>query len=216
MIRSFLTSKFRFQSLALLLVVVASAGAARAAEVSHFKLRDRSLIANFEDASDDGCFVSQTLIRFAESIVRQDGTVFVGPPTTQVDIEYANACTGEVLSLSGGTTTQNVAFTGDLSGASLAAVVPVTDGTNSATVTFNITFTANGDLQRAKGQFKSSDGNTTTVERFDFQVRNADVVGSVTTTLPLAAGPTPLDLARFPEGGTIGKDLNGDRVITRK
>jgi hypothetical protein len=197
-------------------ILAAATGDAHAATVTHFKLRDHSLIANFEAASDDGCFVAQTFVEFAEAVIQFDGVTTTQPPTTQVEIDYANNCTGDVLSLSGGTATQTFSIGGDLSGATLSAVVPVTDGTNSATVTLDLTWTANGDLQVAKGHFRSTDGNTTTMDKFDVKVRNADVAGSMTTSLPLAAGPSAIQLAQFSEGGTIGSDMEGDRTVTKK
>jgi hypothetical protein len=201
---------------ALALSILVATGTAHAATVSHFKLRDHSLIANFESASDDGCYVAQTFVEFAEAVIQYDGDTTTQPPTTQVEVDYANNCTGDVLSLYGGVATQTVSIGGDLSGATLSAVVPVTDGTNSATVTLNLTWTANGDLQVAKGHFRSTDGNTTTMDKFDVKVRNADVTGSMTTSLPLAAGPSAIQLAQFPEGGTIGSDMEGDRTVTKK
>jgi len=197
-------------------ILAAATGDAHAATVTHFKLRDHSLIANFEAASDDGCYVAQTFVEFAEAVIQFDGVTTTQPPTTQVEIDYANNCTGDVLSLSGGTATQTFSIGGDLSGATLSAVVPVTDGTNSATVTLDLTWTANGDLQVAKGHFRSTDGNTTTMDKFDVKVRNADVAGSMTTSLPLAAGPSAIQLAQFSEGGTIGSDMEGDRTVTKK
>lgn len=210
------SSKFGFHILVAAGVLAATAGAASAATVTHFRLSDRSLIGNWEDASDDFCFVSQTLVTFSESVTKIDGATIVGEPTTLVEVDYANACTGEFLSLTGGTTNQTVTIGGDLSSASLSAVVTVTDGVNSADVTINATWTANGDLQIAKGHFKMTDGNTTTMDKFDEQVRPAATGGTISTVLPLAAGPTFVDLSRFPEGGTIGQNRLGDRTVTKK
>jgi hypothetical protein len=195
---------------------IIAAGSAQAATVTQFKLKDHSLLANFEAASDDGCYVAETTINFAESVIHFDGTKFVGVPTTLIEVDYANACTGDVLSLAGGTTTQTFQILGDLSSASLSAVIPVTDGVNSATVTINMTLTANSPVQTAKGHFRSSNGNETDVDNFNISVRNADDAGSVTTTLPLAAGPSSIQLAQFPQGGTIGSVIDGERTITTK
>ena len=197
-------------------IVAAVGGVADAATVTHFKLTDHSLIANFEAASDDGCFVAQTFLDFSESVTHIDGAVIVGEPTTLLQIDYANACTGDVLSLSGGTTVQTFSIAGDLSSATLSAVIPVTDGTNSATVTLNVTWTANGDVQVAKGHFRSTDGNVTTMDKFDVKVRDSIVGGSIATSLPLSTGLTPIELAEFQEGGTIGSDMDGERTVTKK
>jgi hypothetical protein len=192
---------------------------ARSAEakitVSTFKLHDRSLLANFEGASDDGCFVSQTSIRFTESVTQTGGPPIIGPPTTQVEVVYANNCTGEFLTLDGGTTQQTVHIATDLSSARLSATVPVTDGAgNNASVNLNVTWTANAPTQSAKNTSLTHTGNTITFERFNFQTRSADVAGTATTVLNLQAGPTGVDLARFPEGGQLGKDVDGTRTVT--
>ena len=201
---------------ALALSLLGASPAANAATVSHFKLRDHSLIANFEAASDDGCFVAETWVDFAESVIQFDGDTVVNPPTTLVEVDYANNCTGDVLSLSGGTTVQTVSIGGDLSSATLSAVVPVTDGVNSATVTLDVTWTASGDLQVVHSHFRSFDGNTTTMDKFDVSVRNAVVGGSIATSLPLSTGSTPLELAQFQQGGTVGSDMDGSRSVTKK
>jgi hypothetical protein len=186
------------------------------AQVSIFGLRDRSLIADFEDASDDGCFVTQTHIQFSEAVIFQSGSrPTFQPPTTQVTIDYANACTGESFELTGGTLEQTVQIAGDLSTASLLATVPVTDGiSNNATVSVNVTWTANAPTQQVKSTTVSHVANTITIDRVNVQARTADDVGPVSAVLDIAAGPTSFDLSRFPEGGQIGKDNEGSRTIT--
>jgi hypothetical protein len=184
-------------------------------QVSFFKLKDKSLQAFFEDASDDGCFVSQTTISFSESVTQTGGPPIIGAPTTLVDVVYSNACTGEFFELSGGTTTQTVHIANDLSSATLSAVATVTDGGSlSADVTMSVTWTANGPTQVAKDTIVTRDANTITVERFDFESRPADVSGTVAALLPVQGGPTDFDLSRFPEGGTVGKNRDSQRTVT--
>ncbi len=199
-------------------LVMFSVGAmAQAATVTTFKLHDRSLIANTEYASDDGCIVTQTTVRWTESVTRSDGTVDVQAPTTMVDVVYSNGCTGEFVTFDGGTPTQTTHIAGDFGTASLSAVVPVAseDG-QTASVSLNLVWTANGPLQEAKDKTRTRDGKTITVEKFDFKVRPADISGTALTTLPTVNGPLTLDLAAFSEGGTIGKDVLGDRTVTKK
>lgn len=210
-------NRFQFRSLIALLVSTSMGLAsmpARAAEVTKFQLRDRSLIANFETA--DGCFVATTSVRYTESVTQTGGPQVPSPSITLVEVDYSNGCTGEFLTLTGGTDSQTASFGGDVASGSLSAVVPVTDGTNSTTVTINLTWTGNAPLQRAKDHFRSRDGNTITVEKIDFQLRTADVAGTLTTVLPLAAGPTALNLGTDLVSGTIGKDVFGDRTVTKK
>jgi hypothetical protein len=182
-------------------------------EISNFRLRDKSLNAVFETA--DGCFVATTTLRFAASVTQIDGPPVVAPPLTQVEVDYSNGCTGEFFSLSGGTNTQIVNIAQDLSSATLSAIVSVTDGVVNANVTVNARFTANGPLQEVKDHSLTRDGNTITFERFDVKVRSADMTGtSLSTVLPLQAGPTFLNLSEVAESGQMGKDLFGTRTVT--
>jgi len=186
-------------------------------EFQMFKLRAGSLIADFEFASDDACIVTQTHIQFSEAVIFQSGTPPTRqPPTTQVTLDYANACTGEFFELTGGTTQQSVQIAGDLGKAHLIATVPVSDdsGTNNANVSVDVTWTANAPLQRVKSTNITHDANSITVDRTNVQARTADVVGPVSTVLMIQAGPTFFDLSRFPEGGQLGKDNEGARTIT--
>lgn len=186
-------------------------------EFSIFKLRAGSLIADFEDASDDGCFVTQTHILFSEAVIFQSGTPpTIQPPTTQVTIDYANNCSGEFFELNGGTAQQAFQIAGDLGKATLIATVPVSDdsGTNNANVSVNVTWTANAPLQRVKSTTVTHDANSITIDRTNVQARTADVVGPVSAVLMIQAGPTFFDLSRFPEGGQLGKDNEGSRTIT--
>jgi hypothetical protein len=205
-----------FRISALALVVISVAATAQAATVTKFKLRDRSLIANLFYA--DECNIATTTVRFAESVTQTDGVRVVSPPLTTVEVDYTNGCNpdGEFLTLTGGTNVQNVHFAADFSTATLSAVVPVTDGETSATVTINLVWTANGPLQEAKDKTRTRDGDTITVEKFDFKVRPADISGTAPTTLTTEEGPLTIDLALSTQGGTIGKDMLGDRTVTKK
>lgn len=200
---------------ALALSILATAGTAHAATtVTHQTLRGRAITANFEAA--DGCYVAETQLVFGEFVDYVDGPPITQPPTVLIQIDYANACTGDVLSLAGGTTTPTFQILGDLSSATLSATFPVTDGVNTVNVSVDISLTANGDLQTAKGHFRASYGNETDMENFNVKLRNADDAGSITATLPLSTGPTPVELAQFGQGGTIGSDLFGDRTVIKK
>jgi hypothetical protein len=185
------------------------------AQVAKFSLHDHFLIADFEDASDDGCFVTQTEIRFTESVSQSSGTTIVGPPTTQVTIVYANGCTGEFFGASGGTTQQTFHIAPDLGSATLAASVPVIDDAGaSSTVTVDVSWKANAPTQKAINTTVTRGANTITVDHVDFRSRAADVSGTVAAVLFVQAGPTVFDLARFPEGGQVGKDTEGTRTVT--
>lgn len=197
-------------------ILSAAAPAAHAATVTHLTLRGRALTANFEAASDDFCYVAETQLVFGEFVSYVDGPPIIQPPTVLIQIDYANSCTGDVLSLAGGTTTPTFKILGDLSSATLSATFPVTDGVNTVDVAVNLTLTANGDVQTAKGHFRSFDGNETDMENFNLKLRNADDAGSITATLPLSTGLTPIQLAQFPQGGTIGSDMFGDRTVVKK
>jgi hypothetical protein len=205
-----------FTALLVALVTVPARPAGAAKQISVFQLRDHSLIADFADASDDGCFVIQTDIHFFESVTHIGGPPIIGPPTTVVVLDYANACTGESFELTGGTTQQTFHIAHDLSSATLTAVVPVVDesGSNSASVNLNVTWTANAPAQEVKSRNITRSGNTLTIERFDVTARTADVTGPVSAVLDVEAGPTSVDLSRFPEGGQLGTDVDGQRTVT--
>jgi hypothetical protein len=207
-------TKLAVGMLTLAFVVLAGTPTHAGAQVSIFRLRDRSLNAAFMTVDD--CSVTTTFVRFSESVTQIGGPPIVAPPLTQVEVDYSNGCTGESLSLSGGTNLQQVHFAPDLSSASLSgAVVNVTDGTVSATVNLaSVTWTANAPLQQSKDHFVTRDGYTLTFERYDFQVRSADVAGNMTAVLPLAAGPTSLLLSQYGQGGQLGKDVLGTRTVT--
>jgi hypothetical protein len=203
---------------ALSFVMLSLLGTAHGAEVTRFKLRDRSLIGSTQFASNDGCIVALLSVRFTESVTKTDGVTTVQPPTTTAEVDYSNGCTGEFLTLTGGTTTQTVHFAGDFGSATLQATVTVADenGDHATVVPLSLTWTANGPLQEAKDHTRTRDGNTVTVEKFDFKVRPADVTGSAPATLSTVEGPLTMDLALFSQGGTIGKDVFGERTVTKK
>jgi hypothetical protein len=182
-------------------------------EVAKFQIRDKALDAVFETA--DGCFVATTTIHFASSVTQTSGPPVTTPPLTLVEVAYSNGCTGEFFDLTGGTNQQFVQIAPDLSSATLSAIVPVTDGVINANVTVNARFTANGALQRVRDQSVTRDGNTITIQRLDFQARSADMTGtSISTVLPLVAGPTFLNLSEAAVSGQMGKDVFGTRSVT--
>jgi hypothetical protein len=206
-----------FSFVSAFLVVAAITLSARPAdarvEIAKFKIRDKSLEAVFDSA--DGCFVATTTLKFTSSITQTSGPPVVTPPLTTVEVAYSNGCTGEFFILTGGTNNQVVNIAPDLSSATLSAVVPVTDGLVNANVTVNARFTANGPLERAKDHTITREGNTITLHRIDFRARSADMTGSsLSTVLPLAAGPTFLDLSQSSVGGELGRDLEGTKTIT--
>jgi hypothetical protein len=184
------------------------------AEISTFRLRDKSLQANF--FTSDGCYGIATYVRYAESVIQEDGPPVVTPPLTSVEVTYTNGCTGESYFLQGGTNIQNVSITGDLGSARLTATVPVSDGVQSATIQLDVTWTANAEIQQAKDQHRSFDkeARILTFERFNFKTRTADVGGVASAVLPTQDGPTLYNLAEFPQGGLLGKDLFGTRTVT--
>jgi hypothetical protein len=194
-------------------VILPARSADAGAQVTKFQIRDHSLNAVF--AAGDGCFFATTTIRFASSIEQTGGPPAPQPALTQVEVAYENGCTNEFFDLTGGTTQQVVRIASNLSAASLSTVVTVTDGVVSADVTIDAVFTANGDLQEVKDHTVTHDAGSVTVERLDFEARPADMTGSsVTTVLPLAAGPTSLDLSQDQVSGQMGQDVFGTRTIT--
>jgi len=147
-----------------------------------------------------------------EHSVNEEGS---GHYSTEVEIFYANNCTGEFLHFLGGTAQQTVRVAADLSSATLVAVVPVvSDDGAGANVTVNVTWTANAPTSKAERTTRSRSGDTLLLEHAVFEARAADVSGTLATVLPLAAGPTFVDLGRLPEGGQLGAGLDGTRTVT--
>lgn len=207
-------SQLRILSSVVMLTTLVAGGLALAGQVTKFKLKDRALIAN--TFTTDGCYGIATMVRFAESVTQTDGPPVATPPLTSVEITYTNGCTGEFTSFFGGTNVQNVAIANDLGSATLSAVVPVSGDNGTANVLVNLTWTANGPLQEAKDHFKTTDGNTMTHEKFDVRVRNSDIGGTMTATLPVIDAPPSFNLAEFPQGGFVGTDMFGTRTVTKK
>jgi hypothetical protein len=182
--------------------------------VSVEKIKGLGMQAVFEYATDDNCIVAFTTIDFSESVTRQDGQRTVTGPLTQVTLDYSDTCTSEFFELTGSTTTQTEKTSGDLGKASLAAVVPVTDGTLDAEITIDITWTANAPLVRDRSTTTTRDLDTITVVRDDAETRSADVAGTVAALLPVLGGPTDFDLSEFRLGGSIVRDINTTRTVT--
>jgi hypothetical protein len=202
-----------------ILMISGSAFIARTASakatVSIFRLRDRSLIADFQDVTNDNCIITQTHIEFTESVTHIGGPPIIGPPTTLVSVVYANSCTGELISFMGGTTQQIFRIAPDLSTAALEATAPISDGAgNNANVSIDVQWVANAPAQQVKQKTVTRNANTLVVDRVNFQTRSANVSGSISTVLNVQNGPTALDLSRFPEDGQIGKNVEGKRTIT--
>ncbi|HVR01023.1 MAG TPA: hypothetical protein VMT47_02730 [Polyangia bacterium] len=183
--------------------------------VSILNLRDGLLVADFEDATDDNCIITQTDIRFSQSVTQIAGPPIVGPPTTLVTVVYANSCTGDFIEFDGGTTTQTFQIAQDLSSATLSGTAPAFDQDgNGTSVSFNISWAANAPLQSVdqKTVVTRTSGGLT-VDRFKDEFRTADVSGTVSAVIP-QLGPPALDLSRFPEGGSLGQNVLGTRTIT--
>lgn len=206
-------SKFAFLFVLFLAAIPARRADAKV-DVSTFRLRDKSLQANF--FTSDGCYGIATYVRYAQSVIQEEGAPVATPPLTSVEVTYTNGCTGESYFLQGGTNVQQVSITGDLGSARLTAVVPVTDGVLSANIELDVTWTANAPLQQAKDMHRSFDreARILTFERFDFKTRSADVGGVAQAELPTQDGPTFYNLAEFPQGGVLGKDVFGTRTVT--
>ena len=191
---------------------------AQAAETSHFRTSGHAMNAGFlvEDPVAD-CFFASTNVMFVESVIQTGGKPTVQPPTVVVDMTYENDCTGDFFELNGSIVNPTVSIRGDLGTGTLAASVPVTDGTVSATVNLNLSFTANADLQQAQFAFHSASDCTIFNERVRSEERPADASGIMTAVLPLSTGDTLVDLAPSPSTSAfIGANSFGDVTVIMK
>jgi hypothetical protein len=174
---------------------LAFAGPADAATTFHFDLAGRSIDAFFLTASDDGCVVATTSFHYGESSTHTPP----GGPDAQaialVEVFYLNSCTGEQFVLDGGTTQQTVKIRGNLTRAEYSAVIPVTDGNITTNVSINFVSNASGDLQRVHDVANSNGSGTVFHMDETVEARNGIPTGDVSIVLPLAGGPTTVDLA---------------------
>jgi hypothetical protein len=194
-------------------IAMLAAPAARAAEVSHFNLNGHSLLGSWQSA--DECTISTTFMHFSESVSQIGGPPIVSPPTVLLEVDYQNFCNGDSFSLSGGAIISDVHFYGDLDSATMNAVIPVTDGNITVNVNLNGTWTGNAALQTARFHLRSKSGDTTVMEHANLNARTADTGGTITVVLPLSTGPSTVTLSQAGTGGQIGRDLVGDRVVTK-
>ena len=195
---------------------LAFAAPADAADTFHFDLQGHSVEATFFSATDDGCVTATTTLHYNES----SNHVAPGSPDLQavslIEVQYQNLCTGDFFLLDGGTTQQTVKIRGNLTRADYAAVIPVTDGNITTNVTLNFVAAGTGDLQSAHDVFNSRGGGTVFHQDVSFQARNAVPTGDVSIVLPLASGPTTVDLApgSNQDNGFIAKESQGFIDVT--
>jgi hypothetical protein len=199
---------------ALALTAIPTRSAEAHADVSSFRLKNKSLEASFFTVAD--CYGVSTLVRYIEAVERVDGQPFITPPSASVELTYSNNCTGETFTLLGGVDPQKLTFSSDLGRASMKATVPVTDGVVSATVTIDLTWTANAPLQQVKENHLTWDpvARTITWDRQDLRARTADVAGVASTVLPDQVGPDAIDLTQVSFGGFLGRNVTSLRTVT--
>jgi hypothetical protein len=199
--------------LVLAAVVAVPASQAQAqTDTFHFTLRDHAINAAFIAA--DECFVSTTFINYGEAVDHVHGEPDI-QAITLVEVTYNNACTGDQFTLTGGTTNQTVTIQGNLSAATLSAVVPLTDGTITVNANINISLASSGELQQVNDVFNSHGNGTVFHQSFNFEAMPATPTGSVTVTLPLSTGDTTVQLSPGSTNdlGLIAKNTFGTVVI---
>jgi hypothetical protein len=192
-------------------------GATQAAETSHFRISNHVMEADFVAFDETGCSSATTSVIYAESVIQTSGKPTVQPPTVVVDLVYVNSCTGDAFELNGSLVNPSASIRGDLGTATLAASVPVSDGTVSATVDLDLTFTATADAQRVQFAFHSASACTIFNQHVRSTERAAQASGTMTTVVPLSTGSTPVDLAPSPsDSAFIGANSEGDITVITK
>ena len=183
-----------------------------------FQLKNYGFSASF--FGSDSCSAASMSVYFSQMDMETNGVPANDPPTTFVVFDYQNICNGANFQASGTTFQQQFTVAGDLSSATLYAVVPVTTDENapvqlSSNVVVNLAFTATGASTTFKQKEHSKDGGV----KFKFTAtstgRPAQAYGTATVDFPFAGGDdTPIVF--FPSvDGSINKNLMGSVTVTK-
>src|SRR5260221_4578464 len=175
-----------------------------------FKINSQGMNASFFGA--DNCAAASVAIFYSAVMTRVNGLKDSPFPTTFIEIDYQNICTGDAFLLSGTTDQQQATIRGDIGAATLSATVPVSNelGTVSTTVTVNLSWKATGALNVFRDRFRSNGGGVKFKQVTDTENRPAEATATVAAILPLSPGNTPTHLVFCPSvDPLIAQDLFG-------
>lgn len=221
-----------------LLVGALAAPAFAKTTVEVVKMKDKSLLATFDEQINVCTFGINSAIdvQWNNSITRADGVTVQS--AIFVNLHYVDSCTGSDLTMSGfaivpgGIGSVSGDVNQDLTKGHATAVVPVqTDPDNpnlqpplTATVTLSLNWVGSGAITKIKNTSKSRDGAVTTINSFYVNSRPGVANGTATAILPLndpnhpgTIKPTFVNLIGTPSlSAQLGRDGNGTITIIRK
>ncbi len=219
------------QWLAIGLVTAMTGTAMAGATVDVLKIKDKSLIADFDDneavtcANGSGAYTNSAIhIQWNTSLIKADGTTTLQSAIV-ADLHYIDGCTGDDLVLSGFALNTNGSVSTDLANGHVDAVIPVmtdpdpdTGAFQSGTLTINFNFTATGAAETIRDRSHSRDGGIVFLNNFLVSRRPGVASGTATGTLPFAAGARTVDMLHGQQSfaAQIGKDGFGSMTIITK
>jgi hypothetical protein len=181
-----------------------------------FKISSQGMNANF--FGSDNCAAASVAVFYSAMMTRVNGVKDSPLPTTLVEIDYQNICTGDAFLLSGNTDHQQASMKINLDSGTLSATIPVSNeaGTVSTTVTLSLSWRATGALTIFKDKFHSTGGGVKFKQSTDNEARPAEATGTVTAILPLATGKKFTNLVFGPSvDAIIAKSQFGQVTVTR-
>jgi hypothetical protein len=181
-----------------------------------FKINSQGMNAAF--FGSDNCAAASVQIFYSAVMTRVNGLKDSPFPTTFIEIDYQNICTGDAFLLSGTTDNQQATIRGDIGAATLSATIPVSNdaGTVSTTVTVNLSWKATGGIIEFRDKFRSNGGGVKFKQITDSESRPAEATGTVGAMLPLSTGNTFTNLVFGPSvDAIIAKNLFGQVTVTR-
>ena len=179
-------------------------------------MRPRELTAQL--LSGPATSTTSVQIFYSAVMTRTNGVKDSPLPTTFIEIDYQNICTGDAFLLSGTTDHQQATVRGDIGSGTLSTTIPVSNdaGTVNTTVTVNLSWRATGPLQVFKDKFRSNGGGVKFKQVTDNESRPAEATGTVAAILPLATGNKFTNLVFGPSvDALIAKNLFGQVTVTR-
>ena len=211
------------QALFIVLTLTLAGAAVAGATVEVVKVKDKSMLASFSNSVFTQCGGSNSAVdvQWNSSLIKSDGTTTLQSAVV-LSLHYVDICTGDDIIMTGFALNTNGSVATDLSRGHLDAVVPVSTDPDAgpfltSTLNVSLNLTATGPATTIRDRSHSRDGGVITMSNFLVSSRPAVASGTVTGTLPLLGGPTPLSLiAGQSVSAQIGKDANGTMTIVRK
>ena len=168
--------------LAAISLMLTTATALEASEVTHFMFNGQSALAAFETIDASGCIETRVGVIAVDGSIKVDGQPPIASETSVV-IDVTDVCTGDTLVAASGSATLG---TGDfvmrkLDSATLGGSIEVFDKTSGTTfaVHLALSWTGVGDVTRTKDQFQIIEAGFVLNSQSDASSRAATASGTV-------------------------------------